>query len=184
MARRYLSPFRTERIAGLYIPETSASMKDTLRTYLHDHLAGSNFAVELLKSLRDQHTGEPLGSFAEARLIEVQQDREILQQIVDRVGQGSIDLKEAAAWVGEKLSQVKLRRDHGEGLGTFEALETLVLGIPGKASLWRALSAVSDVDTRVRGFDFDQLAARAAEQHAKVEECRPQVARRLFVSSP
>jgi hypothetical protein len=45
------------------------------------------------------HTGEPLGSFAEARLIEVQQDREILQQIVDRVGQGSIDLKEAAAWV-------------------------------------------------------------------------------------
>jgi hypothetical protein len=36
-------------------------MSDPLATYLHDHLAGSNFAIELLDSLRDQYSGEPLG---------------------------------------------------------------------------------------------------------------------------
>ena len=36
-------------------------MSDSLAIYLHDHLAGSNFAVELLEFLREHHAGQPLG---------------------------------------------------------------------------------------------------------------------------
>ncbi len=151
-------------------------MSDPLATYLHDHMAGSSFAIDLLESIRDQHSDEPLGHFAAGLLIEVKEDKQVLQGIMDRVGKSSADLKEAAAWVGEKLSQWKLRRGAAGGLGTFEALEALALGILGKLKLWRALAAIAAADVRMREVNFDELIARAEDQHARVEERRMQVA--------
>lgn len=152
-------------------------MSDSLSTYLHDHLAGSNFAIDLLEFLRDQHKGEPLGGFAVKLLAEVEEDQKTLQGIIDRMGAGFPVLKEAAAWVGEKVSRLKLRRG---AFGTFEALETLALGIGGKLALWRTLATIADADARVRGMDFEQLAVRAEEQQARVEVLRLQVARAAF----
>jgi hypothetical protein len=151
-------------------------MSDPLATYLHDHLAGSNFAIELLKNLHDQHAGEPLGQFAAVIRIEIEEERQVLQRIIDQVGNQPPALKEAAAWVLEKLSRFKLTHAGSGELGTFEALETLGLGILGRAALWRALSVIAPTDARVHGPDFDTLAAGALAQHARVEERRLQVA--------
>ncbi len=151
-------------------------MSNPLATYLHDHLAGSNFATELLKNLQDQHAGKPLGQFAATLLIELEEERQILQGIIDRVGAEPSTLKEATAWVGEKVARIKLRRASSAELGTFEALEALSLGILGRAALWRALSVISPTDVRVRGVDFDALIAGAHAQHAQVEERRLQIA--------
>jgi hypothetical protein len=144
-------------------------MSDSLGTYLHDHLAGSNFAVELLEFLRDQHSGEALGASAAALLEEIEQDRETLQEIIGRVDSGAPLMKEAAAWVSEKLSEWKLGRG---AFGTFEALEALALGILGKLALWQALETIADADIRLRGVDFSQLAARAKRQHSQAEQLR------------
>jgi hypothetical protein len=157
-------------------------MSEPLATYLHDHLAGSTFAIELLGSLRDQHGHTDLGAFAAAVLADVQEDQQVLQKIVDRVGKSSVDLKQAAAWLAEKGSQLKLRRDDPDGLGTLEALETLTLGIAGKLGLWRVLAVVAETDDRLRGNDFDKLMTRAREQHSRVEERRMQTARRAFTA--
>lgn len=102
---------------------------------------------------RDQYTGRPPGGF---------------------------DLKVAAGWVAEKISRLKLQSDTDGGIGTFEALETLALGILGKASLWRALAAIGDVDARVAGEDFSRLAALAEAQHVRVEANRLEMAHRIF----
>jgi hypothetical protein len=152
-------------------------MSDPLATYVHDHLAGAVVAINLLEALRDQHAGEPLGQFAAGLLVEVEADRTILQGLAERVGVGSSRLKEAAAWMGEQVSRLKLRRRAAEGLGTFEALEALALGILGKLALWRALAVVATVDPRVGGMDFDHLTTRAHAQHAQVEERRLEAAR-------
>jgi hypothetical protein len=104
-------------------------MTDPLAVYLHDHLAGFR--------------GAPLGNFAAAILPEIEQDREVLKGIVDRLGEGHADLKEAAAWFAEKASRFKLARDKGDALG-----------IQGKASLWSALFVISQQDNRVRGADL------------------------------
>ncbi len=157
-------------------------MNDPLATYLHDHMAGSNFAVDLLESLRDEHSGEPLGQFAAALLIEIEKDRAVLQRIIDRVGKGSANLKQAAAWLGEKVSRFKLSRGAAGEFGTFEALETLALGILGKLSLWEALAVVADTEDRVRDVNFEELIARAHEQHARVEENRLRYARTTLVT--
>jgi hypothetical protein len=36
-------------------------MDDPLAVYVHDHLAGSNFAVELLEKLASEFVGRPSG---------------------------------------------------------------------------------------------------------------------------
>ena len=155
-------------------------MSDHLATYLHDHLAGSNFAVELIDNLQDQHANEPLGRFASDLKIEIEKDREILRQIIDQVGACGPTLKEAVAWIGEKVSRFKLRHATSVEFGTFEALELLGLGIQGKLALWRALSAIAPGDLRLRGANFEALISRAQAQHAEVEERRLQIATSAF----
>jgi hypothetical protein len=150
-----------------------------LETYLYDHLAGSNFAVGLLEFVRDQHAGEPLSDSAAGLLSEIEQDRKTLQEIIGRVSDGTPILKEAAAWLGEKLSEFKLRRGY---FGTFEALEALALGIQGKLALWRALEIIAGADVRLQGLDFSQLADSAEQQHSQAEELRLQSARIAFAS--
>jgi len=156
-------------------------MNDPLATYLHDHLAGSHFAIKLLESLYEQYRDEPLGDFAQTLKADVTEDQATLQSIVDRVGEGHPDLTEAAGWFAEKASQLKLSRDHAEsGLGTFEALETLTLGIRGKLSLWQALPLIREFDSRIPESDFQRLAARAEEQYQRVEAERLKLARTTF----
>jgi hypothetical protein len=105
-------------------------MSDVLATYLHDHLAGSHFAIKLLSSLSDGYKDEELGTFARSLAVDVKQDQDTLQQVIDKVGKAKLDLMEAVGWLTEKASRLKLRWDEsGEGIGTFDALETLMLGI-------------------------------------------------------
>jgi hypothetical protein len=155
-------------------------MSDPLAPYLHDHLAGAVHAVDLLEAIRDQYAGEPLGQFAVRLLVDIKADREVLRELAERIGVGSSGMKEMTAWVGEKVSRLKLRRGSSNGLGTFEALEFLELGIHGKSALWRALAVAAPADGRLQNMDFEHLAARAETQHAQVEEHRLEVARLVF----
>ena len=152
-------------------------VSDPLAIYLHDHLAGANFAIDLLESLRERYVKEQLGQMASSLLYEVEHDRQQLRQIIERVGQGSFDLKEAAAWLTEKVSRFKLGKDDEKGLATFQALETLALG---KLALWRTLAVVAEVDDRLKGIDLTKLIARAEAQHMDVEQTRLIVARSAF----
>lgn len=157
-------------------------MADPLSTYLHDHLAGSHFAIQLLESLRDQYPDNEPGTLAAALLAEISEDQNTLQEIVDRVGRSPVDLTQAAGWFAEKASQFKLHRDHtGIGIGTFEALEALMLGISGKLALWRALPIIREADSRIPEQDFEKLATRARDQFARVEEQRLRTARYTFL---
>jgi hypothetical protein len=157
------------------------NMSDQIAIYLHDHMAGSHFAIELLDSLHNQYGDEPLGRFATALKIDVEQDQATLKEIIDRVGKSHLDLKEAAGWFAEKVSQLKLKRDDsGGGIGTFEALETLMLGIRGKFALWQVLPVVREVDARIPDKNFETLKARAEEQYGRVEAQRLDLARAIF----
>ncbi len=152
------------------------SMSDSLASYLHDHLAGSHFAIELLKSLGDQYSGEPLGQFVSGLAVEIEQDQTVLLEIIDQVGKTRPNLKQAAGWLTEKVSKFRLSRDAEGGFGAFEALEILALGILGRIALWRALAVIAEDQTELQNLDFEQLIARAQDQHDRVEENRLRVA--------
>jgi hypothetical protein len=155
-------------------------MSHDLSTYLHDHLAGSTLALELLEHLRTLHSADFIGAFATELLLDIETDRTSLQQIAVRIGQPSNAVKEAAAWLGEKVSRLKLGDAGAISFGTFETLEFLELGIQGKAALWRALEAASTSDIRLQATDFAYLINRAEDQAARVEKQRLELARSVF----
>jgi len=155
-------------------------VNDSLAIYLHDHYAGSHFAIELLDSIQKQYATEPLGDFARSISDEIEQDRHTLRHLIETVGKSHLDAAEVLGWFSEKLGQLKLRRDHSAGLGTFEALEMLGLGIQGKVSLWTVLPEIRKVDPRIPDLDFATLLSRAQTQYNQVEEQRLRLASTTF----
>jgi len=158
-------------------------MSDPLSVYLQDHLAGAAHATDLLAHLRDEHPNDDLGGFAAELLRNLEEDQRVLQGLTERVGDGSSSLKEAGAWLSEKIARLKLSHDSGGGLGLLEALEFLGVGIQGKLSLWRNLQVAAADDSRLRSVDLERLIARAHSQHAQVESWRLHMAHCLFANA-
>lgn len=142
---------------------------DALPTYLHDHLAGANFAIELLESLRTKADSGELAQLASELLPDIEEDRDTLKRLVDDVGTRGHLLKEAISWFGEKVSEWKFSNNE---LGYFESLEVLALGVLGKLALWRALEQIAGIDDRIPRLPFAQLATRALDQHSRIEPVR------------
>lgn len=147
-------------------------MSDPLATYLNDHMAGASLAIDLLKAMKERHSDESLSQFATSILVEVEEDEETLRSFAKNIDSGSNVVKEAAAWLTEKASRLKLGASSSGDFGTFEALEFLSLGIQGKLSLWTALQLVAESDARLTVLDLEKLIVRAKAQHARVEERR------------
>jgi hypothetical protein len=147
-------------------------MDDPVAVYLHDHLAGSSFAVELLEKLAHEFTGTPSGDVARELLEQVQIDRKTLEQLIEKVGKANPDLYDALGWIAERVSRIKLKHDDPSGLGAFEAFEALSLGILGKRALWEALQMQQNADARFAGLDYPALIARAEQQFDKTNQYR------------
>jgi hypothetical protein len=157
-------------------------MSNPLRTYIEDHLAGSAYAIDLVEFIRDTYEGQEVGQFAAWLLAEIEADREVLKGLAGRVGGGSSKVKELTAWLGEKVSRLKLGHSADDGSALFEALEFLEIGIHGKFELWQVLEAVKLASPQLREVDFEHLARRAEKQRAEVEKRRLEVARFVFGS--
>jgi hypothetical protein len=155
---------------------------DHLRTYLKDHFAGSVAATQLLDHLISAHSGKPLEQvFGDLRR-EIGEDQDALQQILKQLGGSEGLVRNATAFVGEKLSRVKLLLEDpaGSGLSLLEKLEALALGIQGKRMLWRSLKTAASDAPALSNIDFDQLDERAESQSRQVEELRVEAARQAF----
>lgn len=153
--------------------------RKSLTTYLNDHLAGSVAALELLDHLIALQRGTDRERSFTALRAEVEEDQKTLQQLLAELGAKESRVRQAAAWLTEKLGQAKLQLDDsGSGeLQLLEALEALGLGIQGKLGLWRALAAASDGVPQLSTTDFRDLERRALDQHQWVEMQRIQAAR-------
>jgi hypothetical protein len=155
---------------------------EILTTYLSDHLAGSVAAIELLDHLRGLSRGTEQELFFASLQSEIEEDQKVLKELLREVGGKESRMRNAAAWLTEKVGQVKLKLDDSGGgeLRVLEALETLELGILGKLALWRALGVAADLVPQTRKLDLSKLERRAKEQHDRVELERLKVARAAF----
>jgi hypothetical protein len=158
--------------------------EEHLRTYLDDHHAGSLAAVELIEHYIETHDATPRSAFLRELLGEIREDQGVLLDLLRRVGGKQSSLKDAAAWLLDKLSRTKLNEmTKHRTLSEFEKLEELVLGVTGKLRLWVVLRAVTASDGRFADIDFDRLEHRAHEQIERLEEQRLEAARVAFLEA-
>ena len=147
-------------------------MSAPLAIYLHDHLGAANFALELLETWHRDSEPPDFARWAGELHDVIAADREILRQIIERVGEGSYSPKEALGWIAEKISRYKLSHRRPPEFARFEGLEVLALGIFGKLSLWETLQLLASHDARLAGCDYPKLAESARSQHSEVERRR------------
>jgi chromosome segregation ATPase len=151
--------------------------QEHLATYLNDHLAGAAIAIQHLEHL-EAKAEDIAPALAELRE-EIEEDRTKLRDLMRELGIAESATRKASAWVAEKTARLKMRVDDKSGgpLRRLESLEAVALGIHGKVALWQALSAAAEIAPALRGLDYDDLAARASDQRARVETLRLEAAK-------
>ncbi len=153
-----------------------------LGVYLNDHLAGSAAGIELAEKLRDNNQGTELGTLMASLHRDLGQDRAALEELMDRLEVERHPVKEAAGWVLEKLSRLRLNPALTGSRELTRLLETeaLSLGIEGKLAMWVALKDAVGDDERLAGTDFDRLIERARTQRQTLERHRVAAAARAL----
>jgi hypothetical protein len=154
--------------------------RELLGIYLNDHLAGSVVGTRLARRIVKHNEGNHYGSEA-ARLAEkIQQDKDTLEALMDRLGVRKKRTRLALAAVTELLGRLKPngRLVGYSPLSRVIELEALTIGITGKLELWQSLKATGE---RVGGVDADELIQRAEDQRDRVRDLRLQAARKAFV---
>jgi hypothetical protein len=139
---------------------------DQLAIYLHDHLAGATFGLELARRAARQNTNSVYGAFLKELAQEIAEDRASLERIMGRVDAGRDELKNALAWTGEKVGRLKLNgRVRGYApLSRVVELEGLITGVQGKLHLWRALHEVAGDYDELDATELNRLITRAERQ--------------------
>ncbi|MDQ3945862.1 MAG: hypothetical protein M3357_12060 [Actinomycetota bacterium] len=144
---------------------------EPLNVYLNDHLAGSIGAIEITKRCAAENAGTEQGQFLQNLLVELEEDKQTLEGIMDAVGASRNQVKQAGAWLGEKLTRLKLGTSQKD-LGNLLSVETLCMGVQGKIYLWISLGKVAADHEALAGMDFDALLQRARAQQDGLERQR------------
>lgn len=140
-------------------------MANDLVTYLNDHHAGAEAAIEMMDHLRDQHEGTPAAAFLGDLRLAVESDRLTLVDLMGQLDVPEQRTKQLLGAIGEKFSRIKLGvHASGEELSLLMGLDTLTSGVAGKRALWEALQALAATDARLADVNFDELLQRADTQ--------------------
>jgi hypothetical protein len=142
---------------------------DALSTYLNDHLAGATLGVNLARRLAGD--SEVLSAVAD----EIEEDRQALVEVMERLSVRQDRIRVAVAWGAEKVLRYS-------PLNRLEELEALSLGVEGKLALWRTLSHTLAADPRLDGVDLDDLVARAQSQRRRLERQRMSAAEQALTA--
>jgi hypothetical protein len=154
-----------------------------LGIYLNDHLIGATGGLELCRRAATSSRG-PARAQLEQLTAQLEQDRESLLALMHALDLPVRRYKILIGWAAEKIARIKtngrlLRRSP---LSDLVELESLTLGVHGKAAGFRALrqALVMSEDSRVNTADLDQLIERADHQATMLERLRLQAASRVL----
>jgi len=134
--------------------------------------------VKLARRAAESNEGMSYGPVLATLAAEIQEDRQSLLDVMERLSVGQDRLKLALAWGAEKAGRLKLNGElRGYSpLSRLEELEALSLGVEGKLGLWRTLQRTRGSDPRLSGVDLDELVRRARSQRRRLENQRARAA--------
>jgi len=147
---------------------------EALAVYLNDHLGGAAAGLELAAKLGDNNQGTELGRVMVALHHDIIQDRDALEELMRHLDLDRHPVKEAAGWVLEKVTRLRLNPALTGSTELTRLMETeaLSLGIEGKLSMWLSLKEAAAGDPRLAAADYDRLIERARGQRRSLEPHR------------
>ncbi|QGJ71077.1 Hypothetical protein PBC10988_27800 [Planctomycetales bacterium 10988] len=139
-----------------------------LAVYLDDHNALMTAEKELLERTRGENPQPPLGPFLSDCRMAVQEQQNIIQQLLTRLGESPNLIKQGAAWMAEKVGRFKPNASLLEysPLSRVLELETLFLAAQERGLCWQTLSHVLHDEVEFSQFtfrDYEQQAIQQAE---------------------
>lgn len=153
-----------------------------LGIYLNDHLAGATAGAELARRVAGSHPDPEHRKRLAGLAADIAADRQALLQLMRAAGVPVRGHKILAGWAAEKATRLKTGANFltRSPLSDLTELETLYLGIQGKAAGWRALLGAAANDGLLDQQRLRVLLDRTGDQIAVVEELRIQVGAGLF----
>ena len=163
---------------------SNAAPKALLGIYLNDHLTGATAGIELAKRCRGSNEGTPLGDYLGRFISEIEEDRDAVRALLQRLGLGENRLKQLGGFVAEKLGRLKLNGQLTgySPLSRLLEVEGLCLGVEGRISLLRSLQRIAH-HPQVATMDLDAMLDRAERQRAELEQFRQEAAVAAFGGS-
>ncbi|MFI6146963.1 hypothetical protein [Streptomyces sp. NPDC051109] len=155
-----------------------------LTIYLNDHLAGASGGVALIRRMARNHRGTPAGPRLAELAEQITEDRESLREIMTALDVPAQWSRVVLGRLAEKAGRAKLngRLVRRSPLSDVLELEAMRLGVEGKASVWRSLSALAGPSNHLDPAAVDRLLDRARRQAAVLEELRVDAAGRTFTA--
>lgn len=145
-----------------------------LQIYLNDHLAGAVAGTELARRALGSNEDGELGTFLKQLVDDIDEDKNALAELMERLELKKNVFKQSAGWMAEKAGRLKLNGQITgySDLSRLLELEGLTIGVAGKLSMWENLQAAKDLDPALATFDLDHYVGRARQQLAGLERHR------------
>jgi hypothetical protein len=142
-----------------------------LATYLRDHLAGADTAIQTVQGLSAACSGEPVGALFESLYQQFCEDRGVVEAMLTELGYTSWSAKRLAGRATGSALRVVAGGVPGD-LSLFRTLEALAVGVQGKRCLWRAVQALVALPQPPGRRSFAELEADAVAQWETIERHR------------
>jgi hypothetical protein len=163
--------FATVRRSKARHVDQDGDKRQALATYLRDHLAGADTAIQMVQGLGEGYRGSPEGVLFEFLYGQFCEDRRAVEGMLAELGSTSLSAKRLAG----RATGSALRRVAGGAPGDmslFRTLEALAIGVQGKRCLWRAAQALVGLPQPPGHRSFVQLEADAIRQWETIERHR------------
>ena len=148
-------------------------------TYLRDHLAGADTAIQMVQGLSDAYRGVPEGALFESLYEQFREDRGVVEGILAELGYTSRSAKRLAGRATGSALRAVAGGAPGD-LSLFRTLEALAIGVQGKRCLWRAAQALVALPHPPGRRSFVELEADAVRQWEAIERHRRSLVPRTF----
>ena len=167
-------------------PTGAVAHPDLLAVSCNDHIASAAGGIELVTRMIGAHEGTRHEAPLRQLLDELRQEKSDLTATTRALGLPVRQYKQAAVWVAEKASRLKLNGHllSRSPLSDLVEFEFLASAVRGKRSGFETLRIAAEVDQRIDKVLLDSLIEQANRQYRWLTDARREVAASVFGGDP
>ena len=153
-----------------------------LEIYLRDHLAMAKAGVEFIRRVVRENQGNQLAGELGELAREIEAEEGVVEEVLELMGVQPSQMKNVGAMLAEKAGRLKFNGEWGRysPLSRLFEIEFLMAVSEVRRGLWETLADVRRLYPQLEGIPLEELAHRAKEQKARMDELHQKAARAML----